>query len=175
MKTMIGFSLVISLLLALVASACAVDLTRWTVDEPGKLPGLYTAVLIGGTYAADAERVAIFDLEGDGYSFRPVTAAYNFKKIEGVTATAGVSEAVRHFASHCAYNGYRVKSLALADGAVVGYEFTPDYPPSLCEWGNTVTVSYAVGPDGEIKVYTNLLLPEDNGGRSFGSNDVQRK
>jgi len=153
------------LLLGLAAASCAaVDLTRQTVAEPEKLPGVFTAILIGGTFAADAERVAILDPVGDKYSFQPVTPAYRVKRIEGLTAAAGLSEAMKLFSSHCAYNGYRVRSLKLGDGSIVGYEITPDYPPALCEWGNTVTVGYDVEANGEIKVYTNLLLPTEEGG-----------
>jgi hypothetical protein len=170
MRTMVKYSVLLMLLFGLAAAACAVDLSRETVAEPGKLPGTYTAVLIGGTFAADAERVAIFDLEGDGYSFLPVTPPYRVKKVEGLTASAALAEAEKLFSSHCAYNGYRVKSLKLPDGAIVGYELTPDYPPALCEWGNTVTVSYDVGSKGVIKVYTGLLLPVDDG-PTFGKNE----
>ncbi len=152
------------LLVGLAASACAVDLTRQLVAEPDMLPGTYTAILIGGTFAADADRVAILDLEGDGYSFQPVASDYRVKRIEGLSAAAALAEAVKLFSSHCAYNGYRIKSLKLSDGVFVGYEVTPDYPPSLCEWGNTVTVGYKVGAHGVIKVYTSLLLPVEGGG-----------
>jgi len=164
MKKSNGFSLVSLLLLVLTISGCAaVDLTRQIVAEPDKLPGTYTAILIGGTFAADADRVVILDLEGDRYTFQPVAPDYRIKRIEGLTAAAGVAEAVKFFSPHCAYNGYRVRSLKLPAGDIVGYEITPDYPSSLCEWGNTVTVGYDVKADGVIKVYTSLLLPTEEG------------
>ncbi|HSH12673.1 MAG TPA: hypothetical protein VLA15_02955, partial [Desulfurivibrionaceae bacterium] len=105
----------------------------------------------------------LFDREGDLYSFRPVTPDYRVKRVGGLTAPAALAEAERFLAGHCAYNGYRVKSLALASGATVGHEVVPDYPVALCEYGNVVTVSYIVGDDGEIKVYTTLLLPVGDG------------
>ena len=164
MKKLSNWSLFLLLLAVPGLSGCAMALSRGTVAEPGRLPGTYTAVLIGGTFAADAERVVILDLEGDGYRFVPVASDYRFKRIEGLTAAAALGEAEKLFSSHCAYNGYRVKSLKLPGGTLVGYEVTPDYPAALCEWGNVVSVGYVVGKNGEIKVYTSLLQPVDGGG-----------
>jgi hypothetical protein len=164
MRRLTKIYLISLLLVGLAASACAMNLNRQLVAEPEKLSGSYTVVLVGGTFAADAERIAILDLEGDGYNFQPVTPEYRVKRVAGLTAATALAEAEKLFSPHCAYNGYRVRSLRLQDGVIVGYEAIPDYPPSLCEWGNTVTVGYKVGDSGEIKVYTNLMLPVDGGG-----------
>ncbi len=161
------------LVLVLVSPAAAGGLVRAAVADAAKVPGTFTVVLVGGTFAADAERIAIFDLEGDRYHFHPVTSSYRVREIKGLKAPAALAAAVNLFSSHCAYNGYRVKSLKLTDGTLVGYELTPDYPPALCEWGNVVTVSYSVGADGEIKVYTWLQLPVEDDG--FYDNDDLEK
>ncbi len=168
MRRSTGLLMVLLLFLGLSLSSCTAGLNRQLVTAPDKLPGTYTAILIGGTFAADADRVVILDLEGDKYSFEPVTPPYRVKRIEGLSASAGVAEAVKFFSPHCAYNGYRVNSLRLPSGILVGYEITPDYPASLCEWGNTVTVSYKVGAKGAIKVYTNLLLPTEENESAVG-------
>ena len=68
-------------------------------------------------------------------------------------------QAEKYLALHCAYNGYRLKSLALSDNKIVGYELIPDLPAALCERGNVVTVGYKVGDDRVIKVYTHLVMP----------------
>lgn len=164
MKILFRFFPLFLLLAAGVAAAEPMALTRQSVAAPKELPGLFTLILIGeGGGSSNAERVALFDREGDVYSFRPVTPAYRVNRLGGLTAPAALAEAERFLAGHCAYNGYRIKSLALADEAPVGYELVPDYPVALCEYGNVVTVSYIVGDDGEIKVYTTLLLPVGDG------------
>lgn len=164
MKTLFGCALLVLLLAAWIGPAAAFDVTRQPVTAPAELPGLYTLVLIGEAGSgSDAERLALFDPEGDGYTFRPVTPDYRVKRLAGLTAPAALAEAERFFAGHCAYNGYRVKSLALSNGVPVGYELLPDYPLALCENGNVVAASYIVGANGEIKVYTNLVLPVGDG------------
>lgn len=164
MKMLFRFSPLFLLLAAGVATAEPMELLRQPVAAPKELPGLFTLILIGeGGGSSDAERVALFDREGDLYSFWPVTPEYRVKRLVGLTAPAALAEAERFFAGHCAYNGYRFKSLALASGATVGHELVPDYPVALCEYGNVVTVSYIVGDEGEIKVYTTLLLPVGDG------------
>ena len=137
-------------------------LTRNDVAVPGEIPGVFTLLLAGASYDNDPERVAILDLEGDGYTFQPVMADYKYSKVAGLTAAAALSQAEKYLSVHCAYNGYRLKSLALPDGKIVGYELIPDLPGALCEYGNVVMVSYKVGADGVIKVYTHLVMPTIN-------------
>lgn len=165
MKILFRFFPLFLLLVAGAAAADAMELTSQPVAAPKELPGLFTLILIGeGGGSSDAERVALFDRDGDVYSFRPVTPAYRVKRLGGLTAPAALAEAQKFLAGHCAYNGYRVKSLALSgDVTPLGYELVPDYPVALCEYGNVVTVSYNVGDDNEIKVYTTLLLPVGDG------------
>jgi hypothetical protein len=163
------------LLIAGAATAFAQELTRQPLAKPKELPGLFTLVLIGEAGgSSDAERVALLDPEGDAFTFRPVAPEYRVKTLVGLTAAAALSEAEKFFAGHCAYNGYRVKNLLLSTGASVGVELVPDYPVALCEYGNEVTVSYIVGDDGEIKVYTSLLLPVGDG-LPFGKSGLRNK
>ncbi|NTV12652.1 MAG: hypothetical protein HGA96_01765 [Desulfobulbaceae bacterium] len=138
-------------------SAESLTLSRQPVAAPQELPGLFTLILIGDGSGNDPKRLAIFDLEGDAYSFRPVTPEYWVKRRGGLTVSAALAEAERFFAGHCAYNGYWLKSLALSIGATVGYELVPDYPAALCESGNLVTVGYQVGEAGVIKTYLSLI------------------
>lgn len=161
MRKMIG---IISLFLLLSAgiAAAAPGLTRNEVATPGEIPGVFTLLLVGASYNNDAERVAILDLEGDAYTFQPVMPDYRFTKVPGLTAAAALAQAEKYLALHCAYNGYRLKSLALPEGKTVGYELIPDLPAALCEYGNVVTVGYRVGDDGVIKVYTHLVMPTIN-------------
>lgn len=161
MRILIRFVLLFLLLLTGVASA-ALGLTRNDVAIPGEIPGLFTMLLTGASHNNDSERVAILDLEGDAYTFQPVMPAYQIKKMAGLTALAALPQAEKYLALHCAYNGYRLKSLALPDGKIVGYELIPDLPAALCEYGNAVITGYRVGGDGVINVYISLAMPKGN-------------
>ena len=134
------------------------------IVAPDSVTGSYNLILVGGTFAADAERIVILDVETDDYSFRPVTGPGRVKNFPGMSAATALKKAEEFFAPHCAYNGFLVKELKLPDGSFVGYELTPDYPTLLCEGGNEISVSYGMGEGGEIKVYTWLLLVEHSGG-----------
>ncbi|HSH12861.1 MAG TPA: hypothetical protein VLA15_03905, partial [Desulfurivibrionaceae bacterium] len=77
MKILFRFVPLCLLLIASCAAAEPMELTRQPVAAPKELPGLFTLILIGeGGGSSNAERVALFDREGDVYSFRPVTPAY---------------------------------------------------------------------------------------------------
>jgi len=159
---MITGTITLFLLLMAGVAAAAPGLARNEVAVPGEIPGVYTLLLAGASYNNDPERVAILDLEGDAYTFQPVMPAYRYTKVPGLPAAAALIQAEKYLALHCAYNGYRLKSLALPDGKIVGYELIPDLPAALCEYGNVVTVAYGVGDDGVIKVYTHLVMPTSN-------------
>lgn len=152
------FWVLLIMLFCSVGSVSAADLSRKDVAAPGEIPGVFTLILAGATYDNDPERVAILDLEGDGYSFQPVMTDYRVKKVAGLTAVAALPLAEKYFSLHCAYNGYRLKGLALPDGRIVGYELIPDLPAALCGYGNVVTVGYRLGDDGVIKVYTGVAF-----------------
>lgn len=155
------YLIVSSICLALVGCS-SFDLGREIV-APKNVKGSYNLILVGGTFAADAERIAILDVETDGYSFRPVTGPGRVKNFQGMSGERALKKAEEFFSSHCAYNGFLVKEMKLPDGSFIGYELIPDYPASLCEDGNELRVSYGLGEDGEIKVYTWLLLKEEEG------------
>lgn len=163
MKALSRLFMLFLLLIGSNAAAESLSLSRQPVEAPKELSGLFTLILIGEATGSDAERVALFDLEGDAISFSPVMPEYRFKRLGGLTAPAALIEAEKFFKGHCAYNGYRTKSLLLSTGVTVGLELVPDYPVALCETGNIVTVGYVVGADGAIKVYTNLILPVGDG------------
>ena len=149
----------------LLASGCAsLNLERDIVPDRSSISGTYNLIQIGGTFGSDAERIVILDIEGDDYSFRPVTGPGRVKNFPGIKGAAALQRAEEFFASHCAYRDYEIRELTLPGGGMIGYELTPDYPTALCEDGNEVTVSYGRENDGEIKVYTWLLLKVDDGG-----------
>lgn len=164
---MIFWFISLSLMLAgCVGVSESAKLKRQPTETPKELPGLFTLLLIGDGSGNDALRMAIFDTEGDDYSFRPVVPEYWVKRQGGLSAPVALAEAERFFAGHCAYNGYRVKSLVLSTGVTVGNELIPDYPVIKCASGNEMTVGYVVGSDNVIKVFMSPLLDD----KSFWKN-----
>jgi hypothetical protein len=156
------YLIITSICLALVGCS-SFNLGR-DIVAPDSVTGSYNLILVGGTFAADAERLVILDVETDGYSFRPVTGPGRVENFPGMSGASALKKAEEFFFSHCAYNGFLIKEMKLPDGFFIGYELTPDYPAALCEDGNEISVSYGMGEGGEIKVYTWLLLKEAHGG-----------
>ena len=150
----------------LLTAACSTLNLGQNIVAPETITGTYNLIAVGGTFAADAERVVILDVETDDYSFRPVTGPGRVKNFPGLSAAEALKKAEEFFATNCAYNGFLVREMKLPSGNFIGYEITPDYPTALCEDGNEIRVSYGMGEDGEIKVYTWLLLKVDDGGSS---------
>lgn len=165
----------IILIACFVLAGCAtLKMERVNVPDPAVIDGTYNMIIIGGTFVDDAERVVILDNINDNSTFRPVTLSENIKVVEGLTGAEALQRAEVFFEEHCAYNGYSMKKLNLPEGAFVGYELIPDYPFALCENGNILQVSYGQGNDGEIKVYTWLLLKKETGEFESGL-DVDRE
>lgn len=143
----------------LMASGCAsLQMERQIITDRSSISGRYNLIQIGGTFGNDAERVVILDIEGDRYSFWPVTGPGRVKTFPGVEGSAALQQAEQFFADHCAYRNYQIRKLTLPGGGIVGYELTPDYPTFLCADGNETLISYVRGDDSQIKVYTRLLL-----------------
>ena len=168
MKKRIVFILVI---LAFLFTSCLTTgsgLRRDIVSEPAKISGSYDLILIGGAHANDPDRIAIYDIPGDGYEFKPITEPYRIKRVPALSARAALEKTTAFFSEHCAYNGFISKELTLPAGGSIGYEMIPDYPNIICEYGNEISVSYGKADNGVIKVYTRLMLREDDGGRSRG-------
>jgi hypothetical protein len=128
------------------------------MNEPDKISGTYDLILIGGAYNDDPDRIAIFDVPGDGYEFKPVTEEYRVKRIPGLSDQEALTKAKDFFAEHCAYNGFITRKLNLPEKGQIGFELVPDYPALLCEEGNEIFVSYGKEKNGVIKVYTSLMI-----------------
>jgi hypothetical protein len=168
MKNHITFILIILTFLLTSCLTTGSSLHRDLITEPTKIAGNYDLILIGGAHANDPDRIAIYDIPGDGYEFKPVTEEYRVKRLSGLSAQIALEKTKEFFSEHCAYNGFISKELTLPAGGSIGYEMIPDYPNILCEYGNEISVSYGKADNGVIKVYTRLMLREDDGGRSRG-------
>jgi predicted small secreted protein len=168
MKKHLTFILIVLAFLLTSCLTLSPGLRRDIVTEPAKITGTYDLILVGGVYADDPDRIAIYDIPGDGYEFQPVTEEYRVKRLPGLSAQIALEKTKEFFSEHCAYNGFISKELTLPVGESIGYEMIPDYPNILCEYGNEISVSYGKADNGVIKVYTRLMLREDDGGRSRG-------
>ncbi len=150
----------------LVAGGCAPGrMDRELIMDREGVSGSFNMIRVGGTFADDADRIVILDFEDDAYFFNPVAGPGRVRQSPGIPADEALRRAELFFSAHCAYNGYQIRKLILPEtGKPVGYELTPDYPASLCEAGNEVLVNYGKPENGEIKVYTSLLLKIKDGG-----------
>ena len=160
MKKHLTFILIILSFLLTSCLAISPGLQRDLITEPANITGTYDLILIGGAYADDPDRIAIYDIPGDGYEFQPVTEEYRVKRLSGLSARTALEKTRVFFSEHCAYNGFTSKELALPAGGLIGYELIPDYPLILCEYGNEISVSYGNAGDGVIKVYTWLAFKD---------------
>lgn len=166
MKKLIPFILAILPFLLTSCLAGTSGLSQNVLPEPEKITGTYDLIMIGGAYSDDPDRIVIFDIPGDGYEFEPITEPYRIKRTPALSAQAALEKTREFFSEHCAYNGFLTRELTLPAGGSVGYELVPDYPTLLCEKGNEISVSYGKEDNGTIKVYTWLMLREDDDGPS---------
>jgi predicted small secreted protein len=167
MKNHLTFILIILSFLFTSCVTTSSGLRRDIVSEPETISGSYDLILIGGAHANDPDRIAIYDIPGDGYEFQPVTEPYRIKRFPALSSQAALEKTTEFFSEHCAYNGFLTKELTLPATGSIGFEMVPDYPTLFCIDGNEISVSYKNKDGGVIKVYTWLMLKEgeNDGGK----------
>ncbi|TAN42460.1 MAG: hypothetical protein EPN25_03215 [Nitrospirae bacterium] len=121
---------VLLLFLLLGAAGCSVrgGLRTERVTDPG-IPGNYTLVLHGCRYLDDPETIAFLDREGDGITFEPYTADFNYRTIKGLSAAEALAAAGHFVACNTSFRSSQISSIFAEKGGVLGYELRPLYLP----------------------------------------------
>jgi len=157
MKTIKSLTSALMLILIFVFtySCASVNYMKTDRAEPSEITGTYTLILYGGRYSEDVENVAIFDKEGDKYSFEIFAPGYDYTVKKEVQGKEALGEAVKHVGSHRAFFQSRLSKIFDAEGNVIGYEMRPIY--HLTEFGisDILYIDYTIKDN---KVITKIRL-----------------
>jgi hypothetical protein len=136
---------IILIVLAAVILSCAPG--RYLRTEPAGTSGIggnYSLMLHGGRFSEDIENVAIFDKEGDQYTFEIFTREYNYTLEKNVPAKEALDKAQKFVSRHRSFMRSRLSSILDPSGNVIGYELRPLY--QMFEFGgpNALSVYYEI-------------------------------
>jgi hypothetical protein len=157
MNTIKPLTAALMLILIFIFTYSCVNVNYMKTDraEPSEITGTYTLLLYGGRYSEDVENVAIFDKEGDKYSFEIFAPGYDYTVKKGVQGKEALAEAVKHVGSHRSFFQSRLSRILDTEGNVIGYELRPIY--HLTEFGmsDILYINYTIKDN---KVITKIRL-----------------
>jgi hypothetical protein len=135
--------IVIALLLA--GSSCSTGKYFKTerIAEAG-ISGVFTLILYG---RGDQKRIAIFDIEGDEYTFEVYGSEFNYTLKKGVSADRALAEGKGFIASHRS----RMRRILDDNGNAAGYELRPLYDLFRYGTADILDVNYRV-IDKQVRV-----------------------
>jgi hypothetical protein len=153
---MYGLKIVVlfTLILIFCSYSQGASLSTFEVDkvDTGKS---YTLILYGGRHYNDLETIAIFDIEGDGYTFEPFAPNFDYLLKKGLSSEEAMINARAFVSGHFAFRRALLSKILNKEGAVIGYELRPIYYPLLLGESDPIDVDYWQ-KNGKIKVTISL-------------------
>lgn len=143
----------IVILFALIFQSCATGKhLRTEQAADSEVTGNYTLILHGGRYSEDIENVAIFDKEGDPYTFEIFAREDNYTVQKGVPAKEALDTAQKFVSFHRSVRGTKLNRIIDKDGNTIGYELRPLYNQLEFGFSDVLYTDYSV-KDHKVIVY----------------------
>jgi len=143
----------IVILFALIFQSCATGKhLRTEQAADSEITGNYTLMLHGGRYSEDLENVAIFDKEGDPYTFEIAAREDNYTVQKGVPAKEALDVAKKFVSFHRSVRGTKLNRLVDKEGNIIGYELRPLYYQLEFGYSDILYTDYSV-KDNKIIVH----------------------
>jgi hypothetical protein len=96
-------------------------------ENRADLTGTFRVIFYGGTYSDDPAAIAILDVEGDGYDFKPFTSEYNYQIKNGVPAELALKVSQSFVSRHSDFFASQLKRITVENDRIIGYEVRPLY------------------------------------------------
>jgi hypothetical protein len=140
--------------------------------KPEEVKGIFTLILYGHRYSNDIETIAIFDLEGDKYTFEVYKPEYDYKIKKNVPAKKALAEAEKFVSFHYLFHRSQLSKILDNDGKTIGYELRPLYLPYYYGVSDILDVYYWPKKNNIIRV-TIKLLPSIERSRFHGGGGIR--
>ena len=124
---------------------------------PNEVKGVFTLILYGGRYFNDLETIAIFDMEGNGYTFEPYAPEFDYKIKKGLSAKEALREAEDFIRGGPDFQRAQLSKI-LAGGHIIGFELRPLYRSFAYGISDVLDVDYRL--EGNKVIVKVKLLPE---------------
>lgn len=114
------------------------------VADPAEVRGKFTLLLYGSGFSDNLVNVAIFDKEGDPYSFEIYAPEFSFSTRTGLDGEQALQEAEKFVRRHIRSEGSRLRRVLGPAGSVVGFELRPLYAVSAFGTDDILDVTYSI-------------------------------
>lgn len=115
----------------------------------------YVLILYGARHGNDLESVAILDVMGDEYVFKPYAPDFDYGIERGLDASLAIKRAGQFISWHPLYHRSELKKITLS-GRIIGYELRPLYDPLSYGVSDVLDIDYRL-KDREVIVGIRLL------------------
>ncbi len=129
--------------------------------ETMEIDGTYTLLLHGNRFGDDMETAAIFDKEGDPYTFEVFAPEYDYRVKKGIQAKEALNEAERFVGSHRSFRRSILSRIFDKEGNIIGYELRPLYFQSEIGEPDALYIDYTV-KDNMVTVRIRLKEYKEN-------------
>jgi hypothetical protein len=119
-------------------------LLRTEPATPADVQGMFTLHFHGCGSREDIENVAIFDREGDAYSFVIADPALSCTARTGMPAAEAIRDAERFVRCNIHVERSRLRRILGPAGAVVGFELAPLYPVEMFGRDDVIDTRYTI-------------------------------
>jgi hypothetical protein len=136
-------SLIIIMLFVAALSCSPGQYLRTEINSTGDISGNITLILYRG---AGPMKVAVFDIEGDDYSFEMYGSKHNYVVENRVPAEIALTEAMQFIDSQ----RHRMKKVLDEKGSIIGYELRPLYNSLRYGSQDILDVSYRIADNKVI-------------------------
>lgn len=116
---------------------------------------IYSLIFYGARHGNDLESVAIFDIEGDEYTFAPYAPDFDFEIERGLDYEMAIGRARKFISWHPLYQISELRKITLS-GRVIGYELRPLYYPLAYGLSDVLDIDYRLR-DKNVIVRIRLL------------------
>ena len=145
-----------SLILLAITFSCATgNHLRTAKVSESDISGVFTVMFFGSTYMNDPKTVAVFDLEGDQYTFEPYARDDEFVIERGMPAREAVKKAQLFVGQHSFYFDSYIRNISDENGRVIGYELRPLYHSRAYGRSDILSVHYRIKAD-KVNVFVDI-------------------
>ncbi|KAF0143311.1 MAG: hypothetical protein FD156_2730 [Nitrospirae bacterium] len=120
------------------------------------ITGVFTLILYGGRHSSDIETIAVFDLEGDRYTFEPYAPEFDYRIKKGLSVKDALHDAETFISRHRSFRSAQLRRIMDRKGKTIGYELRPLYLPLDFGVSDALDVTYWLR-EGKVKVVIKLL------------------
>ncbi|MBI5204023.1 MAG: hypothetical protein HZA11_03805 [Nitrospirae bacterium] len=120
------------------------------------ITGVFTLILYGGRHSSDIETIAVFDLEGDRYTFEPYAPEFDYRIKKGLSVKEALHDAETFISRHRSFRSAQLRRIMDRKGKTIGYELRPLYLPLDFGVSDVLDVTYWLR-EGKVKVVIKLL------------------